>query len=70
MDSLIFMSESTTRTNEVESSSIAPQHTSVAGATETEAKGAATDPEIESSSVQRPVDLYKVTCVPYRCSQW
>lgn len=59
MDSLIFMSESTTRTNEVESSSIAPQHTSVAGATETEAKGAATDPEIESSSVQRPVDLYK-----------
>uniref|UniRef100_A0A0E0AA12 G patch domain-containing protein TGH homolog n=1 Tax=Oryza glumipatula TaxID=40148 RepID=A0A0E0AA12_9ORYZ len=59
MDSLIFMSESTTRTNEVERSSIAPQHTSVAGATETEAKGAATNPEIESSSVQRPVDLYK-----------
>uniref|UniRef100_A0A0E0LBR8 G patch domain-containing protein TGH homolog n=1 Tax=Oryza punctata TaxID=4537 RepID=A0A0E0LBR8_ORYPU len=60
MDSLIFMSESTTRTNDkVESSSVAPQHTSVAGATETEAKGATTDPDIESSSMQRPVDLYK-----------
>ncbi|KAF0931643.1 hypothetical protein E2562_005601 [Oryza meyeriana var. granulata] len=60
MDSLIFMSESTTRTNDkVESSSVAPQHTSVAGTTEIEAKRTATDPDIESSSMQRPVDLYK-----------
>uniref|UniRef100_A0A0D9WQ18 G patch domain-containing protein TGH homolog n=1 Tax=Leersia perrieri TaxID=77586 RepID=A0A0D9WQ18_9ORYZ len=60
MDNLIFMSESSTRTHDkVESSSIAPQHTSVAGTTETESKGTASDPDVEYSSVQRPVDLYK-----------
>ncbi|XP_006656099.1 G patch domain-containing protein TGH homolog [Oryza brachyantha] len=60
MDSLIFMSESSTRTNDKEeSSSIASQHTSEPGTTEIEAKGSATDPDIGSSSMQKPVDLYK-----------
>jgi G patch domain-containing protein 1 len=62
MDNLIFMTESTKGTkDEEESSSKSQHHASVAGPMEAEARGTANDPDIELSSVQRPVDLYKVT---------
>ncbi|KAG8094350.1 hypothetical protein GUJ93_ZPchr0012g21544 [Zizania palustris] len=59
MDTLIFMSDSTKKADDiVESPSIEPPHTAVAG-TEAKAKGMATLPDIETSNMQRPVDLYK-----------
>lgn len=69
MDNLIFMTESTKKTNDdVVSSSRIPQLASAAGTAETEPQGTANDPVIVSSSMQRPVDLYKVTCIANRCS--
>jgi hypothetical protein len=66
MDTLMFMTESTKRTNDdVKGSSGIPQNASAGGPEQTEAEGNANDPDIVSSSMQRPVDLYKVMCVPY-----
>lgn len=60
MDTLMFMTESTKKTNDdVDSSSRTLQHASVSGTEETEAQGTADNPDIVSSSMQRPVDLYK-----------
>ncbi|CAM0912116.1 unnamed protein product [Alopecurus aequalis] len=60
MDNLMFMTESTIRTNEdVKSSSGIPQNASAGGTEQTESKGTANDPDIVPSSMQRPVDLYK-----------
>lgn len=60
MDTLIFMTESTKKTNDdVVSSSRIPQHASATSTAETEPQGTANDPVIVSSSMQRPVDLYK-----------
>lgn len=60
IDNLIFMTESNKGTkDEVESSSRSSQHASMEGITEVESQGTANDPDIELSSMQRPVDLYK-----------
>uniref|UniRef100_A0ACD6AJX0 Uncharacterized protein n=1 Tax=Avena sativa TaxID=4498 RepID=A0ACD6AJX0_AVESA len=60
MDSPMFMTESTKRTNDdVKSSSGIPQSTSAGGIEQTEAQGTANDPDIVPSSMERPVDLYK-----------
>ncbi|XP_062232935.1 G patch domain-containing protein TGH homolog [Phragmites australis] len=60
IENLIFMTESTKLTkDEVESSSRSSQQASVAGITEAESQGTANDPDVELSSIQRPVDLYK-----------
>ncbi|KAL6604879.1 hypothetical protein ACP70R_042823 [Stipagrostis hirtigluma subsp. patula] len=60
IDNLIFMTESTKGTkDEVESSSRSSQHASVAGITEAVSQGTANDSDMELSSTQRPVDLYK-----------
>lgn len=60
MDNLMFMTESTIRTNDdVKSSSGIPQNTSAGGIEQTEAQGTVSDPDIVPSSMQRPVDLYK-----------
>ena len=65
MDSLMFMTESTKKINDdVKRSSGIPQNASAGVTEQTESEGAANDPDIVSSSMQRPVDLYKVTCVP------
>ena len=65
MDSLMFMTESTKKINDdVKSSSRIPQNASAGGTEQTESQGTADDPDIVSSSMQRPVDLYKVTCIP------
>jgi len=60
MENLIFMTESNKGTNdEVESSSRSLQHASMEALSDVESRGAATDPDFEPSSLQRPVDLYK-----------
>ncbi|KAL6909762.1 hypothetical protein ACP4OV_001421 [Aristida adscensionis] len=59
IDNLIFMTESTKTKDQVESLSRSSQQASVAGITESELQGTATDPDMEPSSIQRPVDLYK-----------
>ncbi|XP_062228742.1 G patch domain-containing protein TGH homolog [Phragmites australis] len=60
IDNLILMTESTKGTkDEVESSSRSSQHASVARITEAGSQGTANDPDIEHSSMQRHVDLYK-----------
>ncbi|KAM0908006.1 hypothetical protein ACQ4PT_015723 [Festuca glaucescens] len=60
MDTLMFMTESTKRTNDdVKSSSVISQNASAGGTEQTEADGNANDPDIVPSSMQRPVDLYK-----------
>jgi G patch domain-containing protein 1 len=66
MDTLMFMTESTKRTNDdVKSSSVISQNASAGGTEQTDADVHANDPDIVPSSMQRPVDLYKVMCVPY-----
>jgi hypothetical protein len=66
MENLIFMTESNKGTNdEVESSSRSLQHASMEALSDVESRGAATDPDFEPSSLQRPVDLYKVAYVSY-----
>ena len=65
MDNLMFMTESTKRTNDdVKSSSGIPQNASAGGTEQTESEGTTNDPDVVSSTMQRPVDLYKVTCIP------
>lgn len=60
MDNLMFMTESTKRTNDdVKSSSGIPQNASAGGTEQTESNETANDPDIVSSTMQRPVDLYK-----------
>ncbi|GJM99811.1 hypothetical protein PR202_ga16946 [Eleusine coracana subsp. coracana] len=60
IENLIFMTESTKGTkDEEESSSKSLHHASGAGLMEVEAQGMTNDTDIEPSSVQRPVDLYK-----------
>jgi len=66
IENLIFMTESNKGTkDEVESSSRSSQHASMEGTTEAKSQGTINDPEIEPSSMQRPVDLYKVAYIPY-----
>jgi len=66
IENLIFMTESNKETkDEVESSSRSSQHASMEGTTEAKSQGTINDPEIEPSSMQRPVDLYKVAYIPY-----
>lgn len=57
----MFMTESTKKINEdVRGSSTIPQNSAVSGTEETEAQETANNPDIVASSMQRPVDLYKV----------
>jgi len=66
IENLIFMTESNKETkDEVESSSRSSQHASMEGTTEAKSQGTINDPAIEPSSMQRPVDLYKVAYIPY-----
>lgn len=66
MENLIFMTESNKGTkDEVESSSRSSQHASIEVAADVESQGGINDPDFEPSSLQRPVDLYKVAYVPY-----
>ncbi|CAL5038427.1 unnamed protein product [Urochloa decumbens] len=60
IENLIFMTESNKGTkDEVEISSRSSQHASMEGITEAGSQGTVNEPDIEPSSMQRPVDLYK-----------
>jgi len=70
MENLIFMTEFNKGTkDEVESSSRSSQHASMEAVADVESHGATNDPNFEPSSLQRPVDLYKVSICPvFGCS--
>lgn len=66
IENLIFMTESNKGTkDDVESPIRSSQHATMERITEAESQGTVNNPDIYPSSMQRPVDLYKVAYMMY-----